>query len=203
MIRQHIGKVIKRSVTVSDYGTEVLTWMDLDKVSGFLDIISISKGKVAGKIIEDSTHVFVTKEIANIQQGDRLRFNELTYEVNHVDNPMMTNHHLEIELKLIPEQDSQSEMSIYFGVLANETVVEADVLALQNQVMKTKAFSNTISVVDGNLFIVYPKSFGKSSIRLKDKLITNWNIQEITINGVTHYCYKVAVTSGSMKIELF
>lgn len=201
MIKTHSARIFRRSVQTSDYGTEVLGWVDLGNVDGFLDAIQTSKEEVAGKVIQDSTHIFITYEIEDIKQGDRLKFNGVTYEINFVINPAMMNHHLEIELKLIPEQDSQTEIEIYFGNV--KEINESTILSLDSQIMKTKTLLKEIDVSDGKFAIVYPKSLGKSSIRLRDKLVTDWIIEDITINGITNYCYNTKVTSGTLKIELF
>lgn len=203
MIREQLAKIFKRSTGVSEYGTEVTSWIDLGNVSGYLDTISTSKSEVAGKIVQDSTHMFLTREIEDIKQGDRLKFGASMYEINYVDNPMDMNHHLEIELKLVPEQETQTENLMYFGFMSTTDVSEMDILGLGSQAIKAKAFSATLTADATNLVLAYPKTFGKSSIRINNKLITNWNIQELTINGVTHFVYSTEVADGAIKIELF
>lgn len=198
-----LALITKRVLTENEYGTEFYTWVEAGKAHGIIDIISISKGEQASKIKQDSTHLFITNRIVDVRTGDRLTINDTVYTVNYVDNPMMMNHHLEIELKETLEQVNQTDKHIYFGTTDNEDIVEIDILNFQNKVLKEKLFTTTFKGTDTKLVIAYPKDFGKSSIRINEKLITNWNIKELMVNGNTHYVYSVDVEIGNLKIDLF
>lgn len=202
---KQIAKIKKHSTVESEYGTSVKTWKDDGKVEGYLDTVSISKDEQASKIVQDSTHIFITTDIVDVETGDRLEFGNRTYEINYVDNPMMKNHHLEIELKPIKEEVSQSDNHIiYYGTVDSEPKTENDIFNVPNgDSIKERKYSSDIFVKGSILVIAYPKVFGKSSIRLNNKLVTNWKINELMVNGVPHYVYSTGVTGTNLRIELF
>lgn len=199
----HTAKISKRTDTPSEYGTESYSWAKSGLVSGFMDIISIEKGMQSSKIIEDSTHIFITTKIVDVKTGDRLEIKGKSYEVNHVDNPMMMNHHLEIELKLTQEQMSQTDYYVYFGTIDGEEIDEMAILDFENQKMKERMFTGDFKGTKTTLVIAYPKELGKASIRVNNKLVTNWNVQVLMVNGTTHYVYSTKVEKGNIHIDLF
>lgn len=202
-MRTQTALVKKRSITPSDIGTEVFSWIDLGRINGYMDAITMSKGERASKIVEDSTHVFMTYEMIGVEQGDRMYISGVGYEVTVVDNPAMLNHHLEIELKPLMEQQSQLESFIYYGFNGDSEISETEILALDNHAFKTKAFVTDLERTASHVVLSYPKSYGKSSIRINNKLITNWNIKELIVNGVPHYVYTLGTQEAKLHIELF
>lgn len=203
MIGNHKAIIKKQMKSKSEYGSDIVTWEDSGRIYGFLDRLVMTKSEVAGKIVEDSTHIFIAQTMADIGQGDRLEIGDRTYEVNFADNPLMLDMHLEIELKPILQQNNTSQSVIYYGDIQSLDVKEMDVLSLNKEGFKEKVFSKYIDISKENFVIAYPKSFGKSSIRLNNKVVTNWNIKEIMVNGVIHYVYSTSVTGDKLNIELY
>ncbi|MEK5486797.1 hypothetical protein [Lysinibacillus sp. FSL M8-0355] len=76
-------------------------------VSGVIDLLSGGVNLKAMKMVEESTHILICG-VDDIQIGDYVTCNGNTkrvYEVTFVDNPMNRNHHLEVELKFLPDQE--------------------------------------------------------------------------------------------------
>lgn len=202
MMKKHVAIVRKRSELSSDIATDVMSWKDFGKVRGFMDFLTITKGEVVQKVVSDSTHIFVCETNLDIETGDRLHVNGKEYEVNFVDRPMYGKQ-AEIELKPIL-QINESESIIYFGISDEKDIIETDVLGFANQTIKARKFTKVIEVdTDSNFVISYPKSLGKASIRLNNKPIMDWEINEIMVNGTINYVYSVKVKQGSLTIDLF
>lgn len=202
MIKTHKANVKKRIATQTDYGSDLVTYEDLGKISGFMDYLTVTKGEKAGKIDEDSTHIFICKTKLDIEQGDILIVKGKEYEVSFADRPHMGTQ-LEIELKPTLIHNDDIESMIYFGFSNESEIIETDILSLNSQSVKTKTFTKSINVTAKNLILAYPKSFGKASIRLNSKPITDMAIKEIMVNGTIHYVYTKTNVSGTLHIELF
>lgn len=203
MIKTHKAIVKKRTETPNKYGSEVISYEDFGRVRGFMDYYTIMKNQVAQKFVEDTTHMFICETKLAIEQGDRFFVNDTEYEVNFVDRPHFGKL-AQIELKKTLHQNNMIKSLIYFGVSPEDNLIETDVLAFEKQDFDSKSFSKEISVDEGNLFIVYPKTYGKSSIRLNHKPITDWKISELMIDGSVHYVYKTSIKANDkIFIELF
>ena len=202
MIKKLVGQIKSYNSESSKYGSEVTNYSDLGKVRGFLGLLTVEKGTVGQKIVEDSTHIFICDTRLDIKQGDRLIVKDTEYEVNFVDRPDMSKR-AQIELKVLAQQMNKLNLPIYFGSTNNADVIETDVVALESQEMKTKSFSKEINTPDNYLVIAYPKTFGKSSIRLDNKPAIDWDITELMINGRMYYVYKKETTEDKTYIELF
>lgn len=202
MIRKRLATVKKRKVEPNEYGTEIVRFDYLGKMSGYLDFISIDKGEVAQKIVEDSTHIFICDTKLDVKQGDRVMIDGDIYEVNFVDRPMLGKR-AEIELKLTLEQNSMLDSYIYFGFSNYDNLIEMDILKSNNDIMKEKSFSKEVTGEGKNVFIAYPKTFGKASIMLNHKPVVDWNISEVMVMGVIHYVYITKAIDTTIHIELF
>lgn len=202
MIKKFKADVKKRKVSQSKYGSELISFEDLGKVKGYFDYITLDKGEVAGKIVEDSTHIFICQTRLDIEQGDKMYIDGKEYEVNFVNRPMMGKQ-AEIELKPTLQQNDIINSFIYYGFTDLDNLLEIDILQSDNESFKEKSFVKKVEGKGNKLFIAYPKSFGKSSIRLNHRPITNWDIKELMINGIVHYVYSTEVNDDEVYIELF
>lgn len=202
MIKMHVATVKKRIEKETDYGGNIITYTDLGKIAGIMDYISITKGSTADKVMEDSTHIFISKTKLEIRQGDRLVVNGVEYEVNFTDRPLM-GLQAEIELKPVLIQNKNLQSLIYFGFSNESELIESDILSLDSQAFKSKIFTKSLDTKAKNLILAYPKSYGKASIRINNRPITDMEIKEIMINGTIHYVYTKTNVSGKLQIELF
>lgn len=194
---------VKRNIPVdNDYGSEVDNYIDLGIVSGFFDIFTIDRGEIAQKIIEDTTHIFICETSLDIKQGDRFFIDGLEYEVNFVDRPQLQKLAM-IELKKTLHQNDMVDNFIYIGGTEEELLIEMDVLSFDKYPITERSFSQSVELKDKNLYIVYPKSFGKGSIRLDGRPVIDWEISELMIDGFVHYVYKTETLKEEVYIELY
>lgn len=194
---------VKRNIPVdNDYGSEVDNYIDLGVVSGFFDIFTIELGEVAQKIIEDTTHIFICETSLDIKQGDRFFIDNVEYEVNFVDRPQLQKLAM-IELKRTLHQNDMVDNFIYVGGTEEELLIEMDVLSFDRYPITERNFSQSVELKDKNLYIVYPKSFGKGSIRLDGKPVVDWEMSELIIDGFVHYVYKTETLKEEIYIELY
>ena len=194
---------VKRNIPVdNDYGSEIDNYIDLGVVSGFFDIFTIELGEVAQKIIEDTTHIFICETSLDIKQGDRFFIDNVEYEVNFVDRPQLQKLAM-IELKKTLHQNDMVDNFIYIGGTEEESLIEMDVLSFDRYPITERNFSQSVELKDKNLYIVYPKSFGKGSIRLDGKPVVDWEISELMIDGFVHYVYKTETLKEEIYIELY
>ena len=197
---------VKRNIPVdNEYGSEVDNYIDLGVVSGFFDIFTIELGEVAQKIIEDTTHLFICETSLDIKQGDRFFIDGLEYEVNFVDRPQLQKLAM-IELKKSLHQNDMVENFIYIGGGRDGGhLIEMDVISwrFDKYPITKRSFSQSVELKNKNLYIVYPKSFGKGSIRLDGKPVVDWEISELMIDGFVHYVYKTETLKEEIYIELY
>ena len=194
---------VKRNIPVdNDYGSEIDNYIDLGIVSGFFDIFTIELGEVAQKIIEDTTHIFICETSLDIKQGDRFFIDNVEYEVNFVDRPQLQKLAM-IELKKTLHQNDMVDNFIYIGGTEEELLIEMDVLSFDRYPITERSFSQSVELKDKNLYIVYPKSFGKGSIRLDGRPVVDWEISELMIDGFVHYVYKTETLKEEVYIELY
>ena len=194
---------VKRNIPVdNDYGSEIDNYIDLGVVSGFFDIFTIELGEVAQKIIEDTTHIFICETSLDIKQGDRFFIDNVEYEVNFVDRPQLQKLAM-IELKKTLHQNDMVDNFIYIGGTEEELLIEMDVLSFDKYPITERSFSQSVELKDKNLYIVYPKSFGKGSIRLDGRPVVDWEISELMIDGFVHYVYKTETLKEEVYIELY
>ena len=194
---------VKRNIPVdNEYGSEIDNYIDLGIVSGFFDIFTIELGEVAQKIIEDTTHIFICETSLDIKQGDRFFIDNVEYEVNFVDRPQLQKLAM-IELKKTLHQNDMVDNFIYIGGTEEELLIEMDVLSFDKYPVTERSFSQSVELKDKNLYIVYPKSFGKGSIRLDGRPVVDWEISELMIDGFVHYVYKTETLKEEIYIELY
>lgn len=194
---------VKRNIPVdNDYGSEIDNYIDLGIVSGFFDIFTIDRGEIAQKIVEDTTHIFICETSLDIKQGDRFFIDNVEYEVNFVDRPQLQKLAM-IELKKTLHQNDMVENFIYIGGTEEELLIEMDVLSFDRYPITERSFSQSVELKDKNLYIVYPKSFGKGSIRLDGRPVVDWEISELMIDGFVHYVYKTETLKEEVYIELY
>lgn len=97
--------VYKRTHTTSK-GRDSFVTTKSHNTSGVIDLLSGSIANKAMKFVEESTHILLCS-VSDIQIGDWITENDNTnrvYEVTYSDNPMNRNHHLEVELKYLPDE---------------------------------------------------------------------------------------------------
>lgn len=202
MIKTHKASIKKRKETPNKYGSEVVSYEDFGNIRGFMDYLTVDNNQVAQKFIQDSTHIFICETKLDITQGDRFFVNSIEYEVNFVDRPQFGKL-AQIELKETLHQKGKVESFIYFGTSEIKHLIESDLLTFTKEKMDKRSFQREFPTEEGNLFIAYPKTFGKASIRLNHKPITNWEINELMVEGTVYYIYKTEVNDGKTFIELF
>lgn len=202
MIKTHKANIKQRKVTPNKYGSEVVSYEELGNIRGFMDYLTTDRNQVAQKFIQDSTHIFICETKLDISQGDLFFVNNVEYEVNFVDRPHFGKL-AQIELKETLHQKGKVETFIYFGTSEVKNLIESDLSSFTREVITSKSFSKEIQTEESNLFIVYPKSFGKASIRLNHRPITNWEISEIMVEGTIYYVYKTETKDEKTFIELF
>lgn len=197
---------VKRNIPVdNEYGSEIDNYKHLGIVSGFFDIFTIDRGEIAQKIIEDTTHLFICETKLDIKQGDRFFIDGLEYEVNFVDRPQLQKLAM-IELKKTLHQNNMVDSFIYIGSGREDGhLIEMDVISwrFDKYPITERKFSQSVELKDKNLYIVYPKSFGKGSIRLDGRPVVDWEISELMIDGFVHYVYKTETLKEEIYIELY
>ena len=101
----NIDCVLKcESVTTSAIGEKVKSWVELQTIHGFLDLMNNGKDFATyNKAMEDSTHIFICDYVSISKKATELKavINGKEYDVTYIDNPMELNRHLEIFLKRV------------------------------------------------------------------------------------------------------
>lgn len=92
------------NTTTSAIGEQVKSWVELQTIHGFLDLMNSGKDySNYNKAVLDSTHVFIC-DYAQIQKKAtelKATINGNDYDVTFIDNPMELNKHLEIFLRRV------------------------------------------------------------------------------------------------------
>lgn len=202
MIKKFRGRVVRNEKEINKYGSSVSKYKELGYIRGFLGYMSIEKGQLAQKMVEDTTHIFICDTGLDIVQDDIIIVKGVEYQVNYVDRPDMGTR-AEIELEKSPQQKDMLELFTYFGKSSRDRLIESDVLSFDRTKTTDKLFTGSCEGKGDKLFIVQPKQFGKASIRLNHKPVIDYNIDEIMIEGIKHYIYKIKNTNYIVHIELF
>jgi SPP1 family predicted phage head-tail adaptor len=84
-------------------GEDVMTWAEVTKLQGFLDLLSGEAKYQYNAKLQETTHVFLCDYVALDRFADdkRLMVNGLEYDVLLIDDPMELHQHLEILLKYV------------------------------------------------------------------------------------------------------
>lgn len=94
------GFKIERSVnTPNGMGGHTEAWSTHLEISGFLDFLSSGKYEIAARFQSKATHIFICKAGYDITEADRFIFNNRTYRILFVDEPLK--HHAEILLECV------------------------------------------------------------------------------------------------------
>lgn len=93
-----------RTVETDEIGAQVETWVDVQKVRGWLDLIGgDSKHTTCSAKLQESTHVFVAEYAALNEvitaENSRAVIAGKRYDVLLIDDPMELHNQLEIYLK--------------------------------------------------------------------------------------------------------
>lgn len=99
------GFIQIQSFETSEIGEQVLTWMDAQRLNGWLDLMSgDSKHTTYNAKMQESTHVFVADFVrlndAITAENSRMVINGKRYEVLLIDNPMEMEHGSQLEIYL-------------------------------------------------------------------------------------------------------
>ena len=95
-----------QEVTTTEIGEQVTTWVPLQTIRGFLDLMNQGKDFATyNKAMEDSTHIFICDYVSIDKKATELRgaVNGEYYDITYIDNPMQLNYHLEIFLKRVAD----------------------------------------------------------------------------------------------------
>ena len=98
-----------QSTTQSDIGEDVVDWVELQTIKGFLDLMNSGKEYANyNKPTEDSTHVFVCDYVSiekKDQNGNDRQFKATIdgedFDVTYIDDPMKLHYQLEIFLRRV------------------------------------------------------------------------------------------------------
>ena len=105
MIGGNIEAIVQRisGSETNRIGEIVLSWADMCKLSGWLDLSSGDSKYTYNAKLQESTHIFITdyKPIDQSATDKRLVVNGLIYEILLIDDPMGLHQHLEIYLKFV------------------------------------------------------------------------------------------------------
>lgn len=107
MISGNVYAFIQRKTTETDeIGAQVETWVDVQKVWGWLDMTATDNSTTYSKYnakIQESTHVFVSDYVrlndAITDENSRAVINGKRYDITLIDDPMGMHKQLEIYLK--------------------------------------------------------------------------------------------------------
>lgn len=105
MIGGNIQGVIqaKTSTTKNEYGESVAVWEEVNRLNGFLDLMSGSATYTTYNAkIAEATNVFICdyQDLSTVDvEKSRMIINNKVYDITWIDNPMELNKHLEIFLK--------------------------------------------------------------------------------------------------------
>lgn len=101
----NIDCVLKyESITETPTGEQVKTWVELQTIKGFLDLMSSGKDYATyNKAMSESTHVFVCDYVSISKKATELKatIDGEDYDVTYIDDPMRLHYHLEIFLKKV------------------------------------------------------------------------------------------------------
>ena len=105
MIGGNIEAVVQRisGSTTNRIGETILTWVDMCKLRGWLDLSSGESRYTYNAKLQESTHIFLTDYTPIDQNASdkRLVVNGVIYEILLIDDPMGLHEHLEIYLKFV------------------------------------------------------------------------------------------------------
>jgi SPP1 family predicted phage head-tail adaptor len=196
--------VVKRKQTTeSTMGFEIDIWVKaFTTKGGYIDAISGKRVEQAEKMVNTSTHTLIC-EVCDIRNDDRIVISGKIYRVNYVYNPMEANHHLEVELELVTEDNRQPVNQIYFGLSTNTLLTATEILLLNSQETEKKSLRQTLTPVDEYIYFAYPIDFGRATVRLNEMLDLSFTIEEVVINGINHYVYRSgSLLNGSYELEV-
>lgn len=101
----NIDCVLKyESIATQPTGEQVKTWVELQTIRGFLDLMNSGKDYATyNKAMSDSTHVFVCDYVSIPKKATELKatIDGEDYDVQYIDDPMRLHYHLEIFLKKV------------------------------------------------------------------------------------------------------
>ena len=92
----------KDGSTRNDFGEKIHTWIDVQRLTGWLDMSSgDSKYTNFNAKLQESTHIFICDHVAIDRKANdkRLMINGNIYDVLFIDDPMELHQHLEIYLR--------------------------------------------------------------------------------------------------------
>ena len=95
-----------KQTTRNEIGEMVVSWLDVQEVTGFLDYQSgDSRYNTYQAKMQESTHVFVMDHVlldSRITSNDsRMSVNGKSYDILLIDNPMELNYQYEIYLRFV------------------------------------------------------------------------------------------------------
>ena len=93
----------KNESATNSIGERIQTWVDIQSISGWLDLSSGDSKHTYDAKLQESTHIFITDYVSIDRKANdkRLTVNGVVYEVLLIDDPMELHQQLEIYLKFI------------------------------------------------------------------------------------------------------
>jgi SPP1 family predicted phage head-tail adaptor len=90
---------IQRYTSVSNgFGGTTQMWANHLEIDGVIDALSGNEQNIANQINIVASHVLICP-VCDITESDRVIYLEKRYDVKFVDNPLNSNHHLEVMLE--------------------------------------------------------------------------------------------------------
>ncbi len=86
----------------NDLGQTITDFAKTAVFAGYMDMLSGTESTDKLAVLEDSTHVILTKDMTvDVSKHDHIETLGKTYEVTYVDDPVNIGHHLEIYVKAV------------------------------------------------------------------------------------------------------
>lgn len=112
---EQLATFFRETSTLTELNREITSINFTRNVYGYFDLLTSGLVNKATKIVEESTHIFITEDICDIQKDDKVIINgdrKRVYKVNFVDNPLMLNEQLEIELEFLPNEEIPQDVEV-------------------------------------------------------------------------------------------
>ena len=93
----------KNGVTTNEIGERVQSWVDVQRLTGWLDLSSGDSKYTYNAKLQESTHIFICDFVlVDRRPGDkRLVVNGTKYDILLIDDPMELHQQLEIYLRYV------------------------------------------------------------------------------------------------------
>ena len=93
----------KNGSSTNEIGEKIHIWLDVQQLTGWLDMTAGDSKYTHDAKLQESTHIFMCDYVPIDRKPDdkRLMVNDVQYDVLFIDDPMELHQHLEIYLRYV------------------------------------------------------------------------------------------------------